>query len=128
MAKKEKVVLAYSGGLDTSVILKWLDNKGYDVIALVVNLGQREDFESLEEKALASGAVKLVIRDAREDFIRNFAFPALQFNAKYEGRYLLGTSLARPVIARELVKIAREEGATIIAHGATGKGLSLIHI
>ncbi|MFC1479252.1 argininosuccinate synthase [Planctomycetota bacterium] len=118
----EKVILAYSGGLDTSVILKWLENKGYDVIAVVVDLGQHEDFDSLEEKALGSGAKKLVIRDVRKEFIKEFTFPALQFNAKYEGRYLLGTSLARPVIARELIRIAREEGSTIIAHGATGKG------
>jgi len=118
----EKVILAYSGGLDTSVILKWLEQKGYDVIALAVNLGQREDFDSLEEKALGSGAKKLLIKDVRDEFIREFAFPALQFNAKYEGRYLLGTSLARPVIARELVRTAQEEGSNIIAHGATGKG------
>jgi len=118
----DTVILAYSGGLDTSVILKWLDTKGYDVVALAVNVGQREDWKALEEKARASGAVKVIVRDVREDFIRDFAFPALQFNAKYEGRYLLGTSLARPLIARELVRAAREEGTRIIAHGATGKG------
>lgn len=118
----EKVILAYSGGLDTSVILKWLDNRGYDVIAVLVELGQREDTGPVEEKALGSGAVSFKARDVREEFISEFAFPALQFNARYEGRYLLGTSLARPVIARELVRVAQEEGASIIAHGATGKG------
>ncbi|MFH1708717.1 MAG: argininosuccinate synthase [Planctomycetota bacterium] len=118
----EKVVLAYSGGLDTSVILKWLANKGYHVIACTVDVGQREDFSTLKRKAMGSGAKKLVIRDVKEAFLKEFAFPALQFNARYEGRYLLGTSLARPVIARELITVAREEKAGTIAHGATGKG------
>jgi argininosuccinate synthase len=120
--KKEKVVLAYSGGLDTSVICRWLAEKGYDVICFCANVGQEEKYKDLEEKALNSGASKCYISDLREEFVRDFVFPAIAWNAKYEGRYLLGTSLARPVIAKEMVEIAKKEGARFIAHGATGKG------
>lgn len=119
---REKVVLAYSGGLDTSVILKWLDLKGYDVIAYVADLGQREDFDAVKEKAFASGAKDFKILDLREEFVKDFVFTSIKFNALYEGRYYLGTSLARPVIAKGMVEIAKEKGAKYIAHGATGKG------
>ncbi|MCS6970507.1 MAG: argininosuccinate synthase [Planctomycetota bacterium] len=121
-ASRPRVVLAYSGGLDTSVIVRWLTERGYAVICFCADVGQREDFSTLERKALASGAVKCVIRDVREEFVRDFVFPAIAWNARYEGRYLLGTSLARPVIAKHMVEIARQEGAEYIAHGATGKG------
>jgi argininosuccinate synthase len=119
---REKVVLAYSGGLDTSVILKWLDLKGYDVIAYVADVGQSDNLDELEEKAYASGAKGFYRVDLREEFIKDYVYPAVQFNALYEGRYLLGTSLARPVIAKGMVEIANKEGAAYIAHGATGKG------
>ena len=122
MSTKPKVVLAYSGGLDTSVILKWLTLKGYDVVAYAANLGQREEFDKLEGKAKGSGASKFYLTDMREDFVKNFVFSAIKFNAQYEERYLLGTSLARPVIAKELVRVAEMEGAEYISHGATGKG------
>ncbi len=120
--EKKKVVLAYSGGLDTSVILKWLEEKGYDVIAYVANVGQKEDYEEVRQKALTTGATKVYIEDLREEFITEYIFPALQGNALYEGRYLLGTSLARPVIAKKQIEIACAEGAEYVAHGATGKG------
>ena len=120
--KREKVVLAYSGGLDTSVIVRWLEQQGYDVICYCANVGQVEKYDDLKQKALNSGGSKCYIGDLREEFVRDFVFPAIAWNAKYEGRYLLGTSLARPVIAKGLVEIAKKEGATIIAHGATGKG------
>ena len=120
--RKEKVVLAYSGGLDTSVIVRWLEQKGYDVICYCANVGQVEKYQDLEKKALNSGGSKCYIVDMQEEFARDFVFPAIAWNAKYEGRYLLGTSLARPVIAKHMVEIAKKEGATIIAHGATGKG------
>jgi len=119
---KEKVVLAYSGGLDTSVIVRWLEQKGYDVVCFVANVGQEEEYDKLEAKALNSGASKCYIRDVQEEFVRDFVFPAIAWNAKYEGRYLLGTSLARPIIAKHMVEVAKKEGAKIIAHGATGKG------
>lgn len=119
---KKRVILAYSGGLDTSVILRWLTEQGYEVIAFAADVGQEEDFEALREKALASGASEVVISDLKEDFVRNFVFPCVQFNAVYEGRYLLGTYMARPCIAREMVRVARLKGAESIAHGATGKG------
>ncbi len=121
-ASKGKVVLAYSGGLDTSVICKWLDEQGWEVICFVANIGQREDFDALEAKALGSGARKLVIRDLRNEFVRDFVFPSIQFNALYEGRYLMGTSLARPLIAKGMIEVANEEGAEWVSHGATGKG------
>jgi len=117
----EKVVLAYSGGLDTSVIVKWLADKGYGVVAATVDVGQKEDL-NLEKKALASGAEKFVLRDVKEDFVENGVFRCVKAEAKYEGRYLLGTSIARPFIMKALVDVARKEGTSIIAHGATGKG------
>ena len=122
MAKK-KIVLAYSGGLDTSVILVWLKEK-YDaeVIAFTADIGQKEELDGLEAKALATGASKVYIDDLREEFARDFIFPMFQAGAMYEGQYLLGTSIARPLITKRMVEIARAEGATAIAHGATGKG------
>lgn len=118
----KKVVLAYSGGLDTSVILKWLINQGYQVICFIGNVGQKEDFESVEQKALATGASKAYTEDLREAFVSEFIFPALRGNALYEGRYLLGTSLARPLLAKKQIEIAEKEEAEYVAHGATGKG------
>lgn len=119
---REKMVLAYSGGLDTSVIARWLEQQGYDVICLCVNLGQEEDYSQLEAKAKNSGAIACYVHDAQEEFVRDFVFPSIMWNAQYEGRYLLGTSLARPVIGKHLVEVAKAHGANIIAHGATGKG------
>jgi argininosuccinate synthase len=122
-SSKPKVVLAYSGGLDTSVILKWLCEKGFDVIAFCADVGQHhEDFEAVKTKAVSCGAIKCVVTDLRSDFVSNYIFEALKCNAIYEGRYLLGTSVARPCIAKEMVRIAHEEGAQYVAHGATGKG------
>jgi argininosuccinate synthase len=119
----EKVVLAYSGGLDTSVILKWLrEEKKMDVIAFAADLGQGEELDDVKEKALSTGASKVVIEDLREEFARDFVFQALKANAIYEGAYLMGTSIARPLIAKKQVEIARAEGANSVAHGATGKG------
>jgi len=118
----KKVVLAYSGGLDTSVILKWLIDKGYEVIAYVANVGQDDDFAEVEKKALKIGASRVYIKDLRREFVTDYIFPALKANAVYENRYLLGTSLARPVIAKYQIRIAHEEKASIVSHGATGKG------
>lgn len=122
--KIEKVVLAYSGGLDTSVIVPWLKNNYQDceVICFCADLGQEEELDGLEDKAIASGASKLHIRDLREEFLRDFVFPTLQAGAVYEREYLLGTSFARPLIAKHLVEIAEMEDAEAIAHGCTGKG------
>jgi argininosuccinate synthase len=118
-----KIVLAYSGGLDTSVILRWLqDNYQADVIAFCADIGQEEELDGLQKKALTSGAVKCIIEDLREEFARDFIFPMFQAGAIYEGQYLLGTSIARPLIAKRMVEIARAENADAIAHGATGKG------
>ena len=118
-----KIVLAYSGGLDTSVILRWLkDNQGADIIAFCANIGQEEELEGLEEKALKTGASKCLIEDLQEEFARDFIFPMFQAGAIYEGQYFLGTSIARPLIAKRMVEIARAENADAIAHGATGKG------
>ncbi len=119
---KKKVVLAYSGGLDTSCILKWLVEKGYDVVAFIADVGQQEDFAAAKEKALKVGASKVYVEDLKEEFVKDFIFPAIKANAIYEGRYLLGTSLARPVIAKKQMEIAAKEGAEFVAHGATGKG------
>ncbi len=119
---KEKIILAYSGGLDTSVILKWLIDKGYDVVAYIADLGQKEDFKAAKEKALKIGASKVYIEDLKKEFVTDFIFPALKANAIYEGKYLLGTSLARPLIAKKQVEIAKKEKTNILAHGATGKG------
>ncbi len=119
----KKVVLAYSGGLDTSIIIPWLkETYGYEVIAMAADLGQGEELAPLQEKAIKSGASKLYIEDLREEFLTEFIFPTLKAGAVYEGNYLLGTSFARPLIARRLVEIAEKEGAVAIAHGATGKG------
>ncbi len=119
----EKVVLAYSGGLDTSVILKWLKETYHcAVICFAADVGQAEELGGLEEKAFATGAAKLYIEDLREEFVRDFVFTALKANAVYEGVYLLGTSLARPLIARRQIEIANKEGARAVSHGATGKG------
>ncbi|MCU0496499.1 MAG: argininosuccinate synthase [Anaerolineae bacterium] len=118
-----KVVLAYSGGLDTSVIVPWLrENYQCEVICFTADLGQEEELDGLEEKALRSGASKLYIRDLREEFLRDFVFPTMQAGAVYEREYLLGTSFARPLIAKHLVEVAEREGADAIAHGCTGKG------
>ncbi|GAU09413.1 argininosuccinate synthase [Desulfoplanes formicivorans] len=123
MSDIKKVVLAYSGGLDTSVILKWIQ-KTYDceVITLTADLGQEEELDGLEAKALATGASKAYIEDLQEEFAKDFIFPAFRSGAIYESRYLLGTSIARPLITKKLVEIARKEGAQALAHGATGKG------
>ena len=120
---RDKVVLAYSGGLDTSVLVHWIAQRGYDVIALTLDLGQAvEDVDEVRAKGERSGAVKVVVRDVREEFVRDYVTPSIQFNALYEGTYLLGTSLARPLIAKAQIDLAREEGAAYVAHGATGKG------
>ncbi|GAW27618.1 MULTISPECIES: argininosuccinate synthase [unclassified Carboxydocella] len=119
----KKVVLAYSGGLDTSIIIPWLkENYGYEVIAMVADLGQGEELAPLEEKAIKSGASKIYIEDLKKEFVEDFIWPTLKAGAVYEGKYLLGTSFARPLIAKRLVEIARQEGAEAVAHGATGKG------
>ena len=119
----EKVVLAYSGGLDTSIIIPWLkENYAYNVIAMVGDVGQGDDIEAVVEKAYATGASKVIVEDLREEFLTGYVFPALQAGAVYEHKYLLGTSLARPVIAKHQVEVALREGATAVAHGCTGKG------
>ncbi len=119
----EKAVLAYSGGLDTSIIIPWLkENYSYDVIAMVGDVGQGDDLEAVVEKAYATGASKVVVADLREEFLTEYVFRALQAGAVYEHKYLLGTSLARPVIAKHQVEVANREGATAVAHGCTGKG------
>ncbi|MCI0504275.1 argininosuccinate synthase [Candidatus Micrarchaeota archaeon] len=117
-----KVILAYSGGLDTSCILKWLVDKGYDVVAYIADVGQKEDFEAAKEKALAVGASKVYVEDLKREFVTDFIFPAIKANAIYENRYLLGTSLARPLIAKRQMEIAAKENAEYVSHGATGKG------
>lgn len=119
---KEKIVLAYSGGLDTSVILKWLIEKGYEVIAYIADVGQDEDFEAAKEKALKIGASKVYIKDLKKEFVTDYIYPAIKANALYEGRYMLGTALARPIIAKYQIEIANQENANYVAHGATGKG------
>lgn len=121
-ASKGKVCLAYSGGLDTSVILAWLLEQGYEVIAFLANVGQEEDFEAAREKALKIGATKFVVEDVRREFVEELCFPAVQSNAIYENVYLLGTSLARPVIARAQIRVAEREGCFAVSHGCTGKG------
>lgn len=118
----KKVMLAYSGGLDTSVILKWLINKGYEVIAYVADVGQDDDFEAVREKALAIGASAVIIEDLQREFVTDYIFQAVKANAVYEDRYLLGTALARPLIAKKQIEAAIEYGADYVSHGATGKG------
>jgi argininosuccinate synthase len=122
MNSQQKVVLAYSGGLDTSVILKWLAEEGYEVIAYVADVGQEEDFEAIRAKALATGASRVYVEDLKREFVTDYIFPAFKANALYEGRYLLGTALARPLIAKRQIEIAAAEGAACVSHGATGKG------
>lgn len=119
---KPKVILAYSGGLDTSVILKWLINNNYEVVCFVADVGQDEDFEAVKQKALQLGASKVYIEDLKQEFVENYIFTALKANAVYEGKYLLGTSLARPLIAKKQIEIAQLENTHIVSHGATGKG------
>lgn len=123
MSEKQKVVLAYSGGLDTSIIIPWLkENYNYEVIAVAGDVGQGKELEPLQEKAIRSGASKIYIEDLKEEFVNDFIFPTLKAGAVYEKKYLLGTSFARPVIAKRLVEIAEKENAVAICHGATGKG------
>ena len=123
MSDVKKVVLAYSGGLDTSVIIPWLkENYQCEVIAVCANLGQPENFDAIEKKALKSGASKAFVLDLRQEFLEEYVWKVLQAGAVYEGKYLLGTSFARPIIAKALVDIAKQEGADAVAHGATGKG------
>ncbi|MFH7320026.1 argininosuccinate synthase [Desulfurivibrio sp. D14AmB] len=123
MPKVSKIVLAYSGGLDTSVILRWLkETCQCPVIAYAADIGQEEDWDQVRAKGLATGAEQVIISDLKEEFVRDYVFPAFRANAIYEGSYLLGTSLARPVIAKEQVRIARAQGADAVSHGATGKG------
>ena len=119
----KKIVLAYSGGLDTSVMLRWLKEEYQcEVVCYCADVGQGAELSGLEEKALATGASKLYVEDLREEFVRDYVWTAVKANAVYEGVYLMGTSLARPVIAKHQIEIARKEGADAVAHGATGKG------
>jgi argininosuccinate synthase len=123
MSNIKKVVLAYSGGLDTSVIIPWLkENYGCEVIAVAGDVGQGNELKGLKEKALMTGASKIYIEDLKEEFVKDFIFPTMKAGAVYEGKYLLGTSFARPIIAKRIVEIAQKEGADAIAHGCTGKG------
>jgi len=123
MPDNNKVVLAYSGGLDTSIIIPWLiENYGCEVIAMVADVGQGEDMQAVADKAVKTGASKVVVEDLREEFLREYVFPCVKAGAVYENKYLLGTSMARPVIAKAQVKIALQEGASAVAHGCTGKG------
>jgi argininosuccinate synthase len=119
---KPKVVLAYSGGLDTSVILKWLVERGFEVIAYAADVGLGEDLKPIRSKALKTGASKVYIEDLREEFVTDYIWPVVKWNALYEGQYMLGTSIARPLIAKRHIEIARKEKAQYVAHGATGKG------
>ena len=123
MADVKKIVLAYSGGLDTSVILKWLSEEYQcPIVAYAADVGQEEDWDAVRAKGLATGAEKVIISDLKKEFVEDYIFPAFRSNAIYEGSYLLGTSLARPIIAREQIRIAHAEGADAVSHGATGKG------
>lgn len=123
MDRPKKVVLAYSGGLDTSVMIRWLiEHYGCEVIAFSADVGQQEDMEKVKEKALATGASKVYVYDLKEEFLREYCFKALKAQAIYEGKYLLGTALNRPIISKYLVDVAAQEGADAVAHGATGKG------
>src|SRR6201985_518893 len=119
----DKVVLAYSGGLDTSIIIPWLnENYGLDVIAMIADVGQGEDLDAVVDKAYKTGAKKAVVRDLRDEFVTGYVYPTVKAGAVYENKYLLGTSIARPVIAKHQVEVALAEGATAVAHGCTGKG------
>ena len=122
MAERKKAVLAYSGGLDTSIILRVLQEQGWDVVAYIANVGQQEDFAKAEERAHQIGATEVFVEDLCQEFVDDYIYPAIAGNAVYENRYLLGTSLARPIIAKRHVEIARKVGATAVGHGATGKG------
>jgi argininosuccinate synthase len=123
MSAPKKVVLAYSGGLDTSIILKWLQTEyGCEVVTFTADLGQGEELEPARKKAEMLGVSEIYIEDLREEFVRDFVFPMFRANALYEGLYLLGTSIARPLISKRLVEIAAETGADAVSHGATGKG------
>ncbi len=123
MGNKEKIVLAYSGGLDTSVILRWLiEEHKADVVAYIADLGQGEDLDEIKQKAITTGAIKVYVEDLRDEFVKDFVYTALKGNAVYEGSYLLGTSLARPLIAKRQMEIAEKENAFAVAHGSTGKG------
>ena len=123
MSDVKKVVLAYSGGLDTSIILKWLeDTYGCEVVTFTADIGQGEEVEPARAKAIAMGVKEIYIEDLREEYARDYVFPMFRANTIYEGEYLLGTSIARPLIAKRLVEIAKEVGADTISHGATGKG------
>ncbi|KAI5297730.1 hypothetical protein KEM56_004587, partial [Ascosphaera pollenicola] len=119
---KDKVCLAYSGGLDTSCILAWLIEQGHEVVCFLADVGQKEDFKEAERKALLIGAQKLVVEDLKREFVEEMCFTAVQCNAIFEDRYLLGTSLARPVTARAMMRVAKQEGCTAVSHGCTGKG------
>lgn len=120
---KEKVVLAYSGGLDTSIVIPWLkENYDMDIVAACINVGQEDDMEQVRKKAIASGACEIYIEDVKEEFVKDYVFTAIKANAVYEDKYLMGTAVARPLIAKKLVEIAHKEGAKYICHGCTGKG------
>ena len=119
---KKKVILAYSDGLDTSVMLKWLVNKGYEVVAYIADVGQNKDFKMIKEKAIKTGASKVYIEDLKKEFIEKYVFEMVKANAIYEGKYLLGTAIARPIIAKKHVEISKKEKTNILAHGCTGKG------
>lgn len=122
MTSKPKCCLAYSGGLDTSCILRWLLEQNYEVVCFLANIGQEEDWDQVRAKAKKIGASKMVILDLRRQLVEDYLFPAIQCNAQYEGRYLLGTSLARPITARAQMQVARQEGCQFVSHGCTGKG------
>ncbi len=127
MSEIKKVVLAYSGGLDTSVILKWLqETYGCQVVTFTADLGQGEDLEPARKKAKMLGVTEIFVEDLREDFVRDYVFPMFRANALYEGCYLLGTAIARPLIAKRQVEIALDTGADALCHGATGKGNDLV--
>ena len=120
---KEKLVLAYSGGLDTSVLVHWLDQQGYEVIALCLDLGQKvEDIDAILEKGKKAGAAKVLVENVEEEFVKDYVLPSIHWNALYEGTYLLGTALARPLISKKQIEVAEREGAVAVGHGATGKG------
>ncbi|HAG22843.1 MAG TPA: argininosuccinate synthase, partial [Synergistaceae bacterium] len=125
---KGKVILAYSGGLDTSVAIKWLQEKGYEVITLTADVGQNIDLEAAKEKALKIGASKAYVMDLKKEFVESMVWPALKANALYEGKYPLNSALSRPLIAKYLALIAKLEGAVAVAHGCTGKGQDQVRI